>query len=129
MLSKIFSILIGAVLAVAFHFWKENPATTSAPFAPLQDTSIAEMEITRMLQTQLEANTRAEGVPLAKRICFIDLDMIIYNDISFLADYEGDFCLLNTDDIKCENSKEGYNSSVIIWRNGICNNIYNFFLF
>lgn len=61
-----------------------------------------------------------------RKVCFIDLDMIIYQDISYLGQYEGDFCLMSTNDIQCENSKGGYNSSIILWRNGICDNIYGF---
>lgn len=63
---------------------------------------------------------------LGKMVCFIDLDMIIYNDITFLSDYDGDFCLMSTNDIKCEGSKDGYNSSIILWRNGIGSKIYDF---
>jgi len=32
---------------------------------------------------------------------------------------------LKTDDIKCELSKNGYNSSIILWRNGVGDNIYD----
>lgn len=63
---------------------------------------------------------------LSKRICFIDLDMLVYNDITMLSEYDGDFCLMNTNDITCENSKDGYNSSIILWRNGFGKQIYNF---
>lgn len=61
-----------------------------------------------------------------KRICFIDLDMVVYSSIDFLGDYDGDFCVLKTDDIQCEGTKDGYNSSVVLWRNGFCGEIYSF---
>lgn len=63
---------------------------------------------------------------LSKRICFIDLDMIIYNDITCFSDYDGDFCLYSTNDIQCEGSKNGYNSSIVLWRNGYGTQIYDF---
>ncbi len=34
--------------------------------------------------------------------------------------------MLKTDDIKCEYSENGYNSSIILWRNGIGMKIYEF---
>lgn len=58
-------------------------------------------------------------------LCFIDLDMIIYNNIDFLFDYNGNFCLMKTDDIQCESSINGYNSSIVIWKRGFGKEIYN----
>jgi hypothetical protein len=59
---------------------------------------------------------------------FIDLDMIVVGNVDFVFEYDGDFCLMKTDDIQCENSKNGYNSSIILWRNGFCEEIYNLLL-
>jgi hypothetical protein len=61
----------------------------------------------------------------SRKIMFIDLDMIIVNNLDYLYNYDGDFCLMKTDDIQCENSKDGYNSSIILWRNGFGQQIYN----
>lgn len=63
---------------------------------------------------------------LGVKVCFIDLDMIIYNDINFIFNYNGDFCLMNTNDIACEGSTNGYNSSIILWRNGFGEGIYQY---
>ena len=63
---------------------------------------------------------------LTKRCCFIDLDMVIIGDISCLNKYDGDFCILSTNDIKCEGSKDGYNSSIVLWRNGVGSQIFDF---
>lgn len=58
------------------------------------------------------------------KICFIDLDMIIYNSIDFLWEYKGNFALMKTDDIQCERSHNGYNSSIIIWRKDFGSEIF-----
>ncbi len=57
-------------------------------------------------------------------LCFIDLDMIIYNNINFLNDYKGNFALMKTDDIKCEGSHNGYNSSIVLYRKYFGKKIY-----
>ena len=57
-------------------------------------------------------------------LCFIDLDMIIYNSINFLNDYKGNFALMKTDDIKCEGSHNGYNSSIVLYRKYFGKKIY-----
>lgn len=58
-------------------------------------------------------------------LCFIDLDMIVYNNIDFIFEYKGNFCLMKTDDIQCENSVNGYNSSVVVWKRGFGKEIYS----
>ena len=62
---------------------------------------------------------------LSRRIMFIDLDMIVVGNLDYLFDYNGDFCLMKTDDIQCESSKNGYNSSIILWKNGFGKEIYS----
>ena len=43
--------------------------------------------------------------------------MIIVRSIDYLSSYTGSFALLRTDDIACETqNKDGYNSSVILFR-------------
>lgn len=58
-------------------------------------------------------------------LCFIDLDMIVYNNIDFIFEYKGNFCLMKTDDIQCENSINGYNSSIVVWKRGFGKEIYS----
>ena len=58
-------------------------------------------------------------------LCFIDLDMIVYNNIDFIFEYKGNFALMKTDDIQCEGSKDGYNSSVVVYRRGFGGEIYS----
>lgn len=60
-----------------------------------------------------------------ENLCFIDLDMIIYNNIDFIFEYKGNFCLMKTDDIKCENSINGYNSSIVVWKRGFGKEIFS----
>ena len=57
-----------------------------------------------------------ESIKENSLICFIDLDMIIYNNLDFLTEYKGNFALMKTDDIQCEGSHNGYNSSIILYR-------------
>ena len=57
-----------------------------------------------------------ESIKENSLICFIDLDMIIYNNLDFLNEYKGNFALMKTDDIQCEGSHNGYNSSIILYR-------------
>ena len=66
-----------------------------------------------------------ESIKENSLICFIDLDMIIYNNIEFLNDYKGNFALMKTDDIQCEGSHNGYNSSIILYRKNFGRKIYD----
>ncbi len=66
-----------------------------------------------------------EGINENSLICFIDLDMIIYNNIDFLTEYKGNFCLMKTDDIQCEGSHNGYNSSIVLYRRNFGRKIYD----
>jgi tetratricopeptide (TPR) repeat protein len=48
---------------------------------------------------------------------FIDLDMIITGDVDPLFKFGGKFALLRTDELYCETlNKNGYNSSIVLWR-------------
>jgi len=48
---------------------------------------------------------------------FIDLDMIITGSLDEILKFPGKFALMRTDEISCETqNKNGYNSSVILWR-------------
>ena len=66
-----------------------------------------------------------ESIKENSLICSIDLDMIIYNNIDFLNDYKGNFALMKTDDIQCEGSHNGYNSSIILYRKNFGRKIYD----
>lgn len=48
---------------------------------------------------------------------YIDLDVVITGDLSFVRDYRGLFAVMGTDGIACEQgNKEGYNTSLVIFR-------------
>ena len=48
---------------------------------------------------------------------YIDLDMIVTGNLDKLFAYDGQFATLRTGDLACEkNHKDGYNSSVMIWK-------------
>ena len=66
-----------------------------------------------------------ESIKENSLICFIDLDMIIYNNLDFLTEYKGNFALMKTDDIQCEGSHNGYNSSIILYRKNFGRKIYD----
>ena len=66
-----------------------------------------------------------ESIKENSLICFIDLDMIIYNNLDFLSEYKGNFALMKTDDIQCEGSHNGYNSSIILYRKNFGRKIYD----
>lgn len=54
---------------------------------------------------------------IAGRKFYIDLDMIITGSLDELFSYDGEFATLRTGDLFCEkNHKDGYNSSVMIWK-------------
>lgn len=56
---------------------------------------------------------------------FIDLDMVIAGSLDELFDFKSKFALLRTDEIRCEqNNKQGYNSSILIWRDDYFEPIY-----
>lgn len=56
---------------------------------------------------------------------FIDLDMIITGNLDDLLSFKGKFCLLRTDELYCETlNKNGYNSSIILWRSDYFEPIY-----
>ena len=56
---------------------------------------------------------------------FIDLDMIITGNLDDLLAFKGKFCLLRTDELYCETlNKNGYNSSIILWRSDYFESIY-----
>ncbi len=63
-----------------------------------------------------------------KLICFIDLDMVICGNLNYLDDFKGNFCLMKTDDIECERSIGGYNSSIVLWKKGYGKEIYDYML-
>lgn len=48
---------------------------------------------------------------------FIDLDMIITGNVDPFFQFDGKFALLRTDELYCETlNKNGYNSSIVLWR-------------
>lgn len=56
---------------------------------------------------------------------YIDLDMVITGSLDEMFEYEGQFATLRTGDLACEkNHKEGYNSSVMIWKDNTLQPIY-----
>lgn len=59
-----------------------------------------------------------EDIPKG-RVFYIDLDMVITGNIDEIASYQGPFATLSTDDIFCEMVADGYNSSVILYEQGI----------
>lgn len=57
---------------------------------------------------------------------YIDLDVIITGDLSFMTKFKGVFGILNTADIYCEvNTSDCYNSSVVIWRGDSISPVYD----
>jgi hypothetical protein len=51
--------------------------------------------------------------------------MIITGNLDEMFEYEGEFATLRTADLVCEkNHKEGYNSSVMIWKSDILFPVY-----
>jgi hypothetical protein len=57
------------------------------------------------------------NVSIPGRKFYIDLDMIITGNLDDLFAYDGEFATLRTGDLACEkNHKDGYNSSVMIWK-------------
>lgn len=59
---------------------------------------------------------------------YLDLDIVITGDISPLASYTGSFMLVGSEDISCEDCKDGYNSSIMIWRSEHYSRIYSDFI-
>ena len=56
---------------------------------------------------------------------FIDLDMVITGSLDDLLDFKGKFALLRTDELYCETlNKQGYNSSILLWRDDYFEPIY-----
>jgi tetratricopeptide (TPR) repeat protein len=57
---------------------------------------------------------------------YIDLDVVITGDLSFLASFKGKFGILNTENIFCEiNTADCYNSSVVVWKGFQFSEIYD----
>ena len=50
--------------------------------------------------------------------------MVITGNIDEIASYQGPFATLSTDDIFCEMVADGYNSSVILYEQGIAQHLY-----
>ncbi len=57
----------------------------------------------------------AEANGLQGKVVFIDLDMIITKCIDDLLDRDIPFGILKSDEIDCEQQKDGFNSSIICW--------------
>lgn len=57
---------------------------------------------------------------------YIDLDVVITGDLSYLSDFQGKFGILNTENIFCEiKTADCYNSSVVLWRGFEFSKIYD----
>ena len=57
---------------------------------------------------------------------YIDLDVVITGDLSYIQNFLPSFGILNTEDIFCEvNSSDGYNSSVVLWKGFAFEKIYD----
>ena len=121
--NKLFNGISKNIKDKKFDFWciteNSNELNSNIKVLPLTCDFKGWMKKSYLFSSEVVKN-------FSKRICFIDLDMIVYNDISYLIDYDGDFCLMSTNDIQCENSKDGYNSSIILWRNGYGEYIFDF---
>lgn len=59
---------------------------------------------------------------------YLDLDVVITGDITPLASYTGSFMLVGSGDISCEDCKDGYNSSIMVWRSLQFSRIYSDFM-
>lgn len=64
----------------------------------------------------------------ADLMVYFDLDIVLTGDISALAHYPGSFLLLSSQEIACEDSADGYNSSVMVWRSDQYRRIYSDFM-
>lgn len=58
-------------------------------------------------------------------IFYIDLDMIITGNLDNLASYRGPFAVMSTDDLFCEATKDGYNSSIVIFQHDCARVLYD----
>ncbi len=58
------------------------------------------------------------------RVLYIDLDTIIVGDITPLASFSGDFIIWGTAGLANEDREDGYNSSIMCWREGFGRVIY-----
>ncbi len=57
---------------------------------------------------------------------FIDLDMVVTGSLDGLLAFQGKFALLRTDELHCETlNKQGYNSSILLWRDDHFEPIYS----
>jgi hypothetical protein len=61
-------------------------------------------------------------------LLYFDLDVVITGDISALATYQGLFMLVGAGDIACEDCRDGYNSSIMMWRTERFERLYTDFL-
>ncbi|CAD7946638.1 unnamed protein product [Amoebophrya sp. A25] len=52
-----------------------------------------------------------------KKVAYLDLDQVITGSLDWLDTYSGNFMLLSTRTLACEMAKDGFNSSVMVWRN------------
>jgi alpha-N-acetylglucosamine transferase len=56
---------------------------------------------------------------------YIDLDMVITGNLDKLFEYDGQFAILRSGDFACQkNHKEGYNSSIMIWKGDFLKPVY-----
>ena len=57
-----------------------------------------------------------DGSPINKIILYIDLDMIITGNLDdLILNFQGRFTTMSTNDIFCEQTQDGYNSSIMIF--------------
>ena len=57
-----------------------------------------------------------DGSEINKIIFYIDLDMIITGNLdSLILNYKGKFTTMTTNDIFCEQTQDGYNSSIMLF--------------
>lgn len=59
---------------------------------------------------------------------YFDLDVVITGPISSLSSYPGSFLLVGSEDIACEDCRNGYNSSIMLWRSDHYTRIYSDFI-
>jgi len=64
----------------------------------------------------------------AEMSLYLDLDVVITGEISALSTYPGSFLLVGSEDIACEDCRNGYNSSIMLWRSDHYKRIYSDFI-